>query len=857
MKICSALFFLFIRLLFSYIPFTAMAAVLWKSVILEPMSDFAGYVNARCIHDNLDHPTSGPSPQTYQQLFYKEHDEVTAKMQPKSSSAEFLNSNEYHYYYNYDHYGSGNTEENPVTAKLSDLKETTSKQEKDISQLPNYRKSIPLSAGNEQPPSHRNGSNTSIKFERLKQGLDRATEQIALILSVIPVQGALLLSRHDICQGYWQDLTAPNKGKCGKINPGYSGEICLDDFQIPDEHLSGFETYDRNNSDPIETLYVSGSGLNDTDTVIYVRSENTPKCQDGGIIAYATYCQLDQYNRPVAGYANFCPNHLSSDLYEHEKLYLTVLHEFFHVLGFSQKLFDKFQDCQFVTLSTSQNDSAARWDCEPRGEAVDYVDDWYRILTPAVRRESKEHFNCSRIAGPLESDTTDKKKSSHWESRYIQPSLMTSTLGLPHLTILDRITLAVFQDSGWYRVNMSQATELFWGKNAGCEFGSEKYCHAGDSPFFCTASDFVSGCHYLHFDKGVCSTNDFLDSCRVYKPAKKEECWDVKEYENKKTGEVFNINSRCFVSNLSIDQEQYEEKHHIVKRNSEEQGRCYEHRCNDTKTLEIRLSGTDWVICPSYQFIKIRGFEGRVLCPSAEVTCHPAVQKRIHSASASAICVNVNISFRGLQKFINSPLPLGVTKESRYTQIAKQFFHDANVIIKATGASLATLPAKRGDVMYFSLKALQSLSGSCAGAINMLKLRVLNKTLNISVENTVLTATHIQHRYTLVACTSKSYQPYPTNPSESDGDKGGIDKDDKYKPGPGLHSGIIAASVIGVVCVGVFASVGGILYWKSLVPRAIGPSTGSAPEISYQPNSNGSPISGSENGSFGQMQFPV
>ena len=43
---------------------------------------------------------------------------------------------------------------------------------------------------------------------------------------------------------------------------------------------------------------------------------------DGGIIAYATYCQLDQYNRPVAGYANFCPNHLSSDLYEHEKLYL-------------------------------------------------------------------------------------------------------------------------------------------------------------------------------------------------------------------------------------------------------------------------------------------------------------------------------------------------------------------------------------------------------------------------------------------------------------------------------------------------------------------------------------------------------
>jgi len=34
------------------------------------------------------------------------------------------------------------------------------------------------------------------------------------------------------------------------------------------------------------------------------------------------------------------------------------------------------------------------------------------------------------------------------------------------------------------------------------------------------------GCHYLHLDKGVCRSDEFLDSCKIYKAEKGGECWD-------------------------------------------------------------------------------------------------------------------------------------------------------------------------------------------------------------------------------------------------------------------------------------------------------------------------------------------
>lgn len=41
---------------------------------------------------------------------------------------------------------------------------------------------------------------------------------------------------------------------------------------------------------------------------------------------------------------------------------------------------------------------------------------------------------------------------------------MTATFDGAQRTRLDPITLAAFQDSGWYQVNYSAAEELLWGQ---------------------------------------------------------------------------------------------------------------------------------------------------------------------------------------------------------------------------------------------------------------------------------------------------------------------------------------------------------------------------------------------------------
>ena len=44
-------------------------------------------------------------------------------------------------------------------------------------------------------------------------------------------------------------------------------------------------------------------------------------CQGLNVVAYASYCQLDNWNRPVAGYINICPQTLSDHNYNEEKIY--------------------------------------------------------------------------------------------------------------------------------------------------------------------------------------------------------------------------------------------------------------------------------------------------------------------------------------------------------------------------------------------------------------------------------------------------------------------------------------------------------------------------------------------------------
>lgn len=117
-------------------------------------------------------------------------------------------------------------------------------------------------------------------------------------------------------------------------------------------------------------------------------------------------------------------------------------------------------------------------------------DEWGQLLvtTPSVSRSLAKHLGVHGVSlgVPLEEEVRMSTPgltegggssqvatgyllqqgplSSHWEARLLQGSIMTATFDGTQRTRLDPITLAAFQDSGWYQVNHSAAQELLWGQ---------------------------------------------------------------------------------------------------------------------------------------------------------------------------------------------------------------------------------------------------------------------------------------------------------------------------------------------------------------------------------------------------------
>ncbi|XP_041354550.1 leishmanolysin-like peptidase 2 [Gigantopelta aegis] len=435
--------------------------------------------------------------------------------------------------------------------------------------------------------------------ENLKKVIARAIKKINKLFSVIPVQGPLILQR-SACHSVWS--SGINKGKCSRIKKGYRGEFCLDRFKLPNDHLEGEVLYDRHHRDPVKYAIKEGSGVNNTDFILYVTSQTTHNCLDGktSVIAYAAYCQLDQRDRPIAGQVNFCPLLLKPQYFNKDKSYIAALHEMFHALGFSKRLFSKFKAC---------TDSGTK--CTRHPQTVREVDEVWRLTTPAVVEKTQDHFGClseDDYGGPI--DTSDAPLSSHWDSKFMQGSLMTAKNDLPHLTFIDPITLAVFEDTGWYKVNYSQADNYLWGKDSGCLFGSTEFCMI-QTNYFCSGSS--SGCHYLHLDRGVCSTDTNLSPCRVVMASDGDACFTSgKVLPGNTSSEIISPTGRCFMSNITSQSA----GEMAVK------GRCYEHKCLGASQLQVQIHNLSWLDCPAGSYLQFPSHRGGIFCPeNPEILC--------------------------------------------------------------------------------------------------------------------------------------------------------------------------------------------------------------------------------------------
>ncbi|XP_067680772.1 ciliated left-right organizer metallopeptidase-like isoform X2 [Haliotis asinina] len=333
----------------------------------------------------------------------------------------------------------------------------------------------------------------------LKDTVGRAIRKSSQILSVKPVMGPLLLSRTP-CTKTWS--SGINKGKCSQLD-GIKQDYCMDYFKIPKSHLKGYSVYNgRSQSVPFHHE-PDGVGIENADYVLYVTAEITNVCSGSGdtVLAYASFCRVDQTDRPVAGHVNFCPSAFRKPGFNNERLYWSALHEIFHALGFSKRLFNKYKKCNENGMNCTVHPSPV----------LRLEDNVMRLVTPQVKRIAEEHFHCLDkydYGGPM-----DIRNTSHWDSRTMQGSIMAAKQGMPHLTFIDSITLALFEDSGWYKVDYSQADVYLWGRGAGCSFGLPSHCKF-EVEYFCQQQ--APGCHFLHWDKAKCSTNSHITPCRVF-----------------------------------------------------------------------------------------------------------------------------------------------------------------------------------------------------------------------------------------------------------------------------------------------------------------------------------------------------
>ncbi|XP_033733772.1 leishmanolysin-like peptidase 2 [Pecten maximus] len=444
---------------------------------------------------------------------------------------------------------------------------------------------------------------------RINKALTDAVNFIEDTFSVVPVNGSLLLKRTG-CQRTWHK--EPNAGKCAVLDKTYREEYCHDAVKIPEAHLGSLSVWRVNKeSTEGEEVFPAGEGVPDADTVLYITAKTTRTCfqkKNHIVLAYAGYCQLDQYDRPIAGYINFCPYLIRATNMTQQKVYMSVVHELFHALGFSKGLFDKFRDCS----------QSVGGECPRRkSRVVRQIYGVTRLVTSAVINRAQEHFSCrteERFGVPLQVE--NGVVLSHWSQKSMYGSIMAPKLGMAHQTVIDPLTLAFFEDTGWYKVDYSQAGLYQWGKDGGCKFGSPESCQK-DSKFFCKTGKHKS-CHYLHMDKGQCRMVD--RHCGVVETDQGDQCSQTNNNMKTSTMEKYSECSLCFMSNLTMLENESV---------SSLEGICLQHRCDLNQTLHVRVESSDWIVCPYGDTINVSGYHGYVKCPEVRDIVCPLMEETV------------------------------------------------------------------------------------------------------------------------------------------------------------------------------------------------------------------------------------
>nr|CCA19066.1 leishmanolysinlike peptidase putative [Albugo laibachii Nc14] len=487
-----------------------------------------------------------------------------------------------------------------------------------------------------------------------------AIRRFSETLRVVRVQGNLMA--HRSCARQWQT----NPPTCKTVVPN---EMCLE-MPIPPSHFGPTRV--------CATCYgegcaqgacstIEGAGIPDTDFTLYIRAAQTSYCGPS-VLAYASACQKEQFDRPTFGMINMCPTKIDADPDAYEAQLSTAMHEITHALGFSSQFFAYMRGADgaprtrrssageppAIINGKCANGATVDYFPNPSGNTVAYSSERdhtvAKMVTPRVAEFVKNHFNCSSVTGAeLESQDDDGCMGSHWEERLFESEYMSPASSFRN--VFSGLTLAFFEDSGWYRANLAMAKKLSFGARKGCGFATEKCISPKQTSIaedhYCT-SNTQESCSVDGLSRSVCSItngetipseyqyftdpskgslNHFADFCPINTGYKFGDCrlpGNLISPLNTNLnilGETYCPNCRCTKTTLrSTDSRAWTV-------NARRQTGCYALSCgtNGTVTLTIpRIATSDTVdvVCNRANEVKsVAGFSGTITCPDPAVVC--------------------------------------------------------------------------------------------------------------------------------------------------------------------------------------------------------------------------------------------
>ena len=331
-----------------------------------------------------------------------------------------------------------------------------------------------------------------------------------------------------------------------------------------------------------------------------------------------------------------------------------ILHEMTHVLGFSNDFFEKYYH---NTIQKVDSDNITRT----------------YINSSKVLEVARKYFNCSDMIGvQLEDFGGNGTVGSHWEERILLGEYMNGVI-YNEEEVISEFTLALLEDTGYYKANYYTGGLMQYGKNKGCEFLNEKCVIDGkvndkfkneffDSIYYNKASNDPScssgrqsrAYHYINvYNEGIPEEYQYYQNknfggrascnyCPVSQKSYNEElnsyytghCSNLgngeygsripyNNYKNYyKSGEIMNILSErysdksfCVLSSLiSKNITNYTLYSNTTR------AVCYQMHCSK-RSLTIQINN-NYLVCPR-EGGKINGtfFSGYLLCPDYNLIC--------------------------------------------------------------------------------------------------------------------------------------------------------------------------------------------------------------------------------------------